>query len=124
MQQLSLFDEILPEGYERVPGVGELYVWTTRWADGDTSPAQLERLAMLCTRRDLSQKIEKTTTGDLIFFRNIHARVEGDHVVVTSRRFETPKMFRKRHDFEDEEEEAIHNGAIDLYAFRKSKQQL
>lgn len=108
MQQLSLFapeEEPIPPGYERVPGVGETYIWRTCWADGDTSPASLERLASLCVRRDLSQKVEQTTTKELIFFRNIEAHVEGDHVVVTSVRFKTPAMFAKRHDYQDEEED-------------------
>ena len=105
MQQLSLFEEEpIPPGYERVPDVGELYTWTTRYA-GTNTQAELERLASLCVRPDLSQEVKKTTTGDLIFFRNIAARGEGDHVVVTSRRFETPAMFRKRHDYTDEEDE-------------------
>lgn len=105
MQQLSLFEEEpIPPGYERVPDVGELYTWTT-WYTGTNTQAELERLASLCLRPDLSQEVKKTTTGDLIFFLNVAARVEGDHVVVTSRRFETPAMFAKRHDYEDEEED-------------------
>jgi len=108
MQQLSLFaseDEPIPPGYRRVPDVGETITWSTHWADGDTSPAQLERLAALNVRPDLSQEVWSTTTKELIFFRNIEAHVEGDHVVVTSVRFETPTMFRKRHDYQEDEDE-------------------
>lgn len=55
----------------------------TRWADGDTRPEQLARLARVLLG---NTDIFRASDGSVIWFRIIGTRVEGDHVVMTLER--------------------------------------
>lgn len=79
-------EETVPAGYRRVPEMGETMEINQGWADGDTSPAQLERLAALLMKPSLGIVTLHTTTGQVIWFRTIATRIEGDHVVATLER--------------------------------------
>lgn len=87
-QQPSLWD--MPETQPScipVPAMGGTMEYPTRWADGDTCLEELERLA-----RVVMGKLEllKANNGEWLSFRVIGSRVEGDHVVMTLRRIESP----------------------------------
>lgn len=88
ISQLSLWQEKptppSPE-YIPVPAMGETMEWPQRWADGDSRPEQLERLARV-VKGDL--ETFTATNGMKIWFRVIDTRVEGDHVIMTLRRIE------------------------------------
>lgn len=92
MEQLSLWEvaeqqeESAPDGYRKVPAMGETMEHPTRWADGDTRPESLARLAHLLLQPGTNTETMHACDGSVIWFRIIGTRVEGDHVVATLHR--------------------------------------
>ena len=94
MQQLSLWGE---PSQPRPLQVNDTFEYATRWANGDTSPTALARLAEV-------YKITKaysfeTPDGRHGWFaiKVIDTRVEGDHVVVTAQI--VPKPYKSAIDY-------------------------
>ena len=88
MQQATLWDaleETAPEQPVPVPPIGGTIERPARWADGDTHPEALAKLA-----HHFLQDITTmhTTDGHAIWFRIIKTRIEGDHVIMTMQRIE------------------------------------
>jgi len=87
MQQPSLWgdEQEVPPGYIKVPAMGETVEKEERWADGDISLEQLERLAHIMIGKS---EAHWATNGEQIWFRCVATRIEGDHVIATHRRIE------------------------------------
>lgn len=102
MQQLMLWDETpaVPEGYRVVPEIGGTFETQKRWADGDTSPEQLARLARVWLH---NVETKRATNGVLCWFEVIATRVEQDHVIATLRRIEPRLKSYCDHQGDDEE---------------------
>lgn len=94
MEQLSLWDAVegqqeeapAPDGYRKVPAMGETMEINQRWADGDTRPESLERLAHVLRQPGTNTETIHACDGAVIWFKIISTRVEGDHVVATLQR--------------------------------------
>lgn len=97
MEQLSLWSEVEEKqeevtptetDYGKVPPIGGIIERPSRWADGDTRPESLQRLANLLFQPGTNTNTIHTTEGTVIWFRIIKTCVEGDHVIVTMERIE------------------------------------
>lgn len=95
MEQLSLWAEVeerqeesAPDGYRKVPAIGETMEINQRWADGDTRPESLQRLADIFLQPGTNVETIHASDGCVIWFRTISTRVAGDHVVATLQRIE------------------------------------
>lgn len=94
MQQLNLWsaeDEqaMIPAGYRVVPDIGQTMEVKEFWADGDTRPESLARLAeVLLGHLEFLKATNDLTHWFTCWFRIVGTRVEGDHVVATLLRIE------------------------------------
>lgn len=91
MQQATLWDALEEEAPDQavpVPPIGGTMERPTCWADGDTRPKSLARLASLLLQPGTNIETMHTTDGHIIWFRIVKTRIEGDHVMMTMERIE------------------------------------
>lgn len=107
-QQLSLWGDEgpeIPEGCSLIPDIGGTIEQNQRWANGDARPEELARLAREQLEPRWNIETIRATNGTLCWFRIIATRIEGDHVVATLQRIESP--YGPRPDALDDDEEVI-----------------
>ena len=98
MNQLTLWQQ---QEAPRALTIGDVFEQGMVWADGDTSPEQLERLATLMKgRREVSEWYVKPA----YWYRVLDSRVEGERVMMTCQLVESPLSPSQRTDTEEEEE--------------------
>lgn len=90
--QLSLWEEQKPEPV-LIPKLGETIEYTNPgWADGDTSQAQLERLARILLQPGLRIEVFPLPKGTYldnssnVWFKTVATRIEGTVVIQTLER--------------------------------------